>query len=384
MPSIFVFLDTNILIRIATQGQPGCEKERWEELRKLADDSRVTILIPEIVQLEFTKHARSFLDDFAKGIAAFETKVNDLAKHEEKDPYWNETRDLITAFKVDLNSSWKTSRDNKVAACRRGFANIGSWLRSQAVKQLPFDEQILLRAKRRLIAGRFPKRDSTGWTQQQKADRLLDGDCDFCIIDSLICHFEQANGDNELLFCTANLKDFGLETKDGGRIVHPLFREGLPPSEIFTDLASLIDFINTNRPIQEPKAEDIEEALKETTIKETLPNEMDWQRISTSIMPDPSQHAETFWKWTNVAGVWTFGLTDSRRAVKRVNVLVKNTLDQFVQVGTVVFFRLPIQNPDDYGWSGLPLRFDQAKEISGSLMANVVRGRIDHFEWWAD
>ena len=40
---VYVFLDTNILIRTITQGMPGCEIESWEELKSLAEKNKVTL-----------------------------------------------------------------------------------------------------------------------------------------------------------------------------------------------------------------------------------------------------------------------------------------------------------------------------------------------------
>ena len=50
---ILALLDTNIYNRILTQGQPGCEPEHFEQLKKLAAESKVTVIVPEVVLLEF-------------------------------------------------------------------------------------------------------------------------------------------------------------------------------------------------------------------------------------------------------------------------------------------------------------------------------------------
>jgi predicted nucleic acid-binding protein len=392
MSGLFVFLDTNILIRVATQGQPGCEEHCWEELRKLANDSKVTILVPDIVRLEFSRHARSSIDDLRKGTAKFQEKVRALQKDEEADPFWNESRSLVTTFKETINSSWDELLKDTVAKWRERFANLDSWLHSPGVTAIPFDERILLRAKRRLIAGRYPKQDSSKWTQQQRADRLLDGDCDFCIIESLAWFFERSSGDNTLLFCTENVAHFGLETKDGGRFIHPLLRDGLPPSEIFTDLSSLLEFIKTNRSIDEPEQQAVEEALKKTQAdEERIAREMSWQPISSSMTtsttttPPPSSSGATLLQWKCVAGVWTRVLGFPRPIAKRVNVLVPNVFEQLEQVGTICFYCLPVRNPDEYGWSGvIPDKFEEVRDISQSLLQNQVRGSIGGYEWWAD
>ena len=56
--STFVFLDTNILVRYVTQGQPGYEPDHWQALRRFLDDRSVALLVPEVVLLEFEKVTR--------------------------------------------------------------------------------------------------------------------------------------------------------------------------------------------------------------------------------------------------------------------------------------------------------------------------------------
>jgi len=55
MPSTFVVLDTNILFRIVTQGEKGCEHEHFQDLKQRIDKSEVTLLLPEVIKLEFEK-----------------------------------------------------------------------------------------------------------------------------------------------------------------------------------------------------------------------------------------------------------------------------------------------------------------------------------------
>ena len=44
--------------RIVTQGQPGCTIESFEELKKLAQDGKIRVIVPEVVVLEFEKFCR--------------------------------------------------------------------------------------------------------------------------------------------------------------------------------------------------------------------------------------------------------------------------------------------------------------------------------------
>jgi rRNA-processing protein FCF1 len=53
--TVFVTLDTNIIIRTISQGMPGCEIEHWQELRVLVEANKVGLVIPEVVLLELRK-----------------------------------------------------------------------------------------------------------------------------------------------------------------------------------------------------------------------------------------------------------------------------------------------------------------------------------------
>jgi predicted nucleic acid-binding protein len=54
-----VFIDTNIFVRIATQGRPGCEQKHFEDLRTLVEERAFRLLVPEVVSLELEKVFRS-------------------------------------------------------------------------------------------------------------------------------------------------------------------------------------------------------------------------------------------------------------------------------------------------------------------------------------
>ena len=58
----FVCLDTNIYVRIISQGKPGCEEEYWNQLNRWIVDGSITLLVPEIVLLELQKQCRAALN----------------------------------------------------------------------------------------------------------------------------------------------------------------------------------------------------------------------------------------------------------------------------------------------------------------------------------
>jgi hypothetical protein len=56
----YLVIDTNIWVRVVSQGKPGCEIAHLDDLRSLVEESKLTLLLPEVVQLELGKSWRSF------------------------------------------------------------------------------------------------------------------------------------------------------------------------------------------------------------------------------------------------------------------------------------------------------------------------------------
>lgn len=246
--STFVFLDTNILFRYVTQGQPGCEPEHWEELKRTVDDSSITLLVPEVVALEFEKKVYKLEQTLAGGIGKAEEAIK-AAK--EKANLWNELGDLFQ-FLEDQLVQWKRT---KIDEASRRKEEVERFLSSEQVIRLDFDQNIMCRSKRRMLAGRV----------KLAKDR---GDADCFIIVMLASYFEGRGGDNQLLFCTENHKEFGLEV-EGTMTLHPLMKEGLPPTEMFENLADLVTALRSRKPVEEPAPEEVEAAANRQAAEES-------------------------------------------------------------------------------------------------------------------
>ena len=68
------------------------------------------------------------------------------------------------------------------------------------------------------------------------------------------------------MFCTENIQDFGV-TVNQKNALHPLLKDGLPPTEVFTDLTTLIAFLNEHKKVEEPAPEEVDEALGKEKVK---------------------------------------------------------------------------------------------------------------------
>lgn len=248
MPITFVFLDTNILFRFVTQGQPGCEREWWDLLAGFVAEKAVRLIVPEVVLLEFEAKVRNLRDDLAGKISGVREKVVDESRKSIK---WNEIGDLPDFLEATI-SQWMQS---KIADAESRRDEVQRLLASSEAIRLPFDHEVMFRSRRRMLAGRV----------KTSKDR---GDADCFIMESLVRFFEGEGGDRQLLLCTENHKDFGVETKEGTKILHPLMKDGLPPTELFTDLASMVGFIEEHKMVVEPGPNEVKEAVEREKAEE--------------------------------------------------------------------------------------------------------------------
>ncbi len=55
----YVLLDTNILIRFVTQGQPGCEPEQFDAVKEFVQSGKVKLFSSEVVNWSSLSNPRS-------------------------------------------------------------------------------------------------------------------------------------------------------------------------------------------------------------------------------------------------------------------------------------------------------------------------------------
>ena len=236
---ILAFLDTNIYNRVLTQGQPGCEIEYFEQLKKLAAESKITVIVPEVVALEFEKFYRQVSAEYATRLGQLESAVK--AAFEKKE-IWNELDDVKNSILTLLDST----RKEKPKSIADRFATVNRWLRSSAVKFVPFSIEIMWKGKGRLMAGRMPNAERTS-------------DQDSCIIESV---HTVLGGNDEVYFCSADTGDFAVKLESGKFALHPVLRETLPRTKFFSDLKTMVEAISAGVSIPEPTDEELEGAVR--------------------------------------------------------------------------------------------------------------------------
>jgi PIN domain len=241
---LFAFIDTNIFIRVVSQGRPGCEHTHFADLQTLVEGGILRLLVPEVLLLELEKGFRALPREFESHC---DKVMNGVTK--ATDDLWNE----IDALKVGLLTQIASYKKQKLADAEKWASEIRKLLASATVEAIALTPEILLNGHRRQIAGRLP--DPKGAKSQ---DALL--------IESLAAFFPQSEkGKHRLLFCSENGRDFGLEvdpkTKDRAFILHPLLQAVLPDCRYFVDLKTMLEFAKGYESLSEPSDEQFKLAV---------------------------------------------------------------------------------------------------------------------------
>ena len=242
---IYVFVDTNIWIRILTQAIPGCELEHLDKLQELITSRKVVLLMPEIVELEVEKNRRELTDNLTRSIATLQTDIEQAMKKKT----WNEIEDV----KKQVTGLLQDAKERKMASAERSYLRVAEVFKSPHVVRLPFTPADMLSGRKRLIAGRMPN-----CSKQATNDAY--------IIESLLSYFKDVADGSELYFCTENNDDFALET-DEGLVLHPLVATGMPKAKCVNTLRDMMEFYDSHAKIDEPPPEVIERALEGSVVR---------------------------------------------------------------------------------------------------------------------
>jgi hypothetical protein len=233
MKTYFLLIDTNIYVRVLSQGKPGCEVEAWNELISLVQNKKVTLLYPEVVNLELHKQWRTLPLAIEKNIIKLRAS---LEKHLHGEIAYSEIKDLGKSLLENLDTKSKEKLDSLIDH----YTLLTETLNSDLVTGIPLSLDILLEGKKRSIRGGLAD-----------PDRKSDGDS--LIVESLVSFFrDNPCASSYLLICTENISDFGLRLNESGPdeksvVLHPAIASDLPTAELFTDIRSLNKFLNSER-----------------------------------------------------------------------------------------------------------------------------------------
>jgi len=243
---IYAFIDSNIFIRVMSQGKPGCETHLFDDLRTIVQGHAISLIIPEVVLFELERQMRDLDKSLRQHFGKMKEAVNKIT-------VWSEVADA----KLSVLTNLDIACDKKIESWKRSYSEIMTFLNSDNVRQIPYTPEIMCQAKSRIIRGAMPKSTDNH-------------DQDAAIVDSLATFFTECRDEDAvLLFCSENHTDFAVElTKPGSRdrrfALHPLIASSLPTTHYFIQLADLLKIDQGYESLPEPIADDeISEALSE-------------------------------------------------------------------------------------------------------------------------
>jgi predicted nucleic acid-binding protein len=240
----YAFIDTNIFIRVMSQGKPGCETDLFERLRVLATGAALTLVIPEVVRLELEGQMLSLSEDLKREFGELKKIINSTR-------VWSEIEDVKQLLLQQLDSL----RDEKQERWHQIHKNIVQLFDSEKVSSIPFTAEIICAAKKRIIRGGMPNASS-------RVDQ------DAAIIESLVVYFSLIQDPQPVLFfCSENHSDFAIEvpkgkSRDRSFALHPVLSKDLPKTHFFTRLEELLQIDQGYESLpQPPNDEEIKEAM---------------------------------------------------------------------------------------------------------------------------
>jgi len=240
----YAFIDTNIFIRVMSQGKPGCETDLFERLSVLATGGALNLVIPEVVHLELEGQMHNLSE-------VLDQRFGDLKKIINTTPVWSEIEDA----KQLVMQQFDSLRDEKQERWHQVYKDVLELFNSGKVSSIPFTAEIMCRAKKRIIRGGMPN----------TSPRM---DQDAAIVESLIVHFSLIQDPQPVLFfCSENHSDFAIEVqkaKSQDRVfaLHPVIAKDLPKTYFFTQLEYLLQFDQGYESLpQPPNDEEIKEAM---------------------------------------------------------------------------------------------------------------------------
>jgi hypothetical protein len=143
---IYAFIDSNIFIRVMSQGKPGCETHLFDDLRTLSKGHAIELTIPEVVLFEIERQMR----DLDKLLRHHFGKIKEAVN---KTTVWSEVTDAKLAVLTNLDNA----RDEKVEGWKRSYNEIMTFLKSDDVMRISYTPEIMCQAKSRIIRGAMPK-----------------------------------------------------------------------------------------------------------------------------------------------------------------------------------------------------------------------------------
>lgn len=186
----YLLIDTNIYIQCALLELEGDDHDILKKLHTLLEQNKLTLLLPEVVELEFDKILQE----------KFEKIENQIGKYKEA---INKDNTLDSKVKLDLTAKLTESTDERAKNKVEVAKTVAKLFQHKNTIKLKLSSLVMENAYRRFLANKKPyNREEEG--QIQPDSLIIEGAKEYL----------QSKTDYEFLFCSSNKRDFVDNPKD--------------------------------------------------------------------------------------------------------------------------------------------------------------------------
>ena len=208
-----IFIDTNNFLSCAFMYEKGQDPSTIAKYENLLMRDRATLILPEIVEIEFFRKIDSTL-------MLIKEKVEDFKKIIKKD-----FPDYLKLAKEDFMELTQKLYSDRVSSSTFAKEKIPPLFENRNVKRIPLTSEIIVSAYKRALAGKKPYKYRP-CPECGELNNLVDNDC--IIFESILSKIKEL-GNVELIFCSANTKDFAeFNEKTKAHELHPELLKEMP------------------------------------------------------------------------------------------------------------------------------------------------------------
>jgi hypothetical protein len=217
----YLFIDTNIYVQCCLLELEGDDINALTKLHRLLDSKKITLLLPEVVELEFYKVLEEKTGELKKKVGSYKESINKDASLDKKIK-----NDLISK----LDECIKEREKNKEKVKKE----IGEIFRSDVgviKKELHIKPDNIVNAYKLFLAGKKPSKLNRGEIQ---AD---------CLIVEILADYFKGKDNYELFFCGRDKADFTVNSGTDNKMlkIHPDISKKFKHIEYHANLFQLLN-----------------------------------------------------------------------------------------------------------------------------------------------
>lgn len=197
-----------------------------EVLFQKIDNGEIILLLPEVVQLEFSKSLNSRVNDIKK---TAETLKKDItAQKKQGGNYQSFTPKMV----VDINEKIDSFIGDRSANVKNATEIIEKIFNNKNTIKLPLDSDSILNAYKCFLSGKKPI------SYDKLKDVAIQSDC---LTIDLLERYLKTQTDYEFLFCSRNINDFADSTEISDPAIHKDIGARFPSIKYYTNILKLLN-----------------------------------------------------------------------------------------------------------------------------------------------